>query len=101
MNTPQFLAYLREEGVHLGRDGSRIRYDAPRGFVCAAVLDELRARKHELMELLCTEEERRHHALEHPLVRATLEHLDVESVTIRLPSDPPMPDPPWCLELEF
>ncbi|MCP3999465.1 MAG: amino acid adenylation domain-containing protein [Gammaproteobacteria bacterium] len=53
--TLQFLDQLRLRGVKLWVEGTKLRYDAPKGVINDDVLDELRKRKDEILKLLLSE----------------------------------------------
>ena len=53
--TMQFLDQLRLRGVKRWVEGTKLRYDAPKGVINADVLDELRKRKDEILKVLQSE----------------------------------------------
>ena len=52
MNTARLLRDLEERGVRFEADDGRLRYRAPVGVLTPQIIDELRARKAELLALL-------------------------------------------------
>ncbi len=52
MNTATLLRDLEERGVRFEMEDGRLRYHAPTGVLTPEIIDELRARKSELLALL-------------------------------------------------
>ncbi len=52
MTATAFLTELRDLGIEVWADGQRLRYSAPKGAVTERLLEELRQRKSQLLELL-------------------------------------------------
>jgi amino acid adenylation domain-containing protein len=55
--TSKFLNQLRQHGVELWAEDGRLRYSAPKGILNDDALDELRARKQEIIDLLAAEKQ--------------------------------------------
>ena len=56
MNTATLLHELEERGVRFEAEDGRLRYHAPAGVLTPEIIDELRARKTELLALLVSSE---------------------------------------------
>jgi amino acid adenylation domain-containing protein len=54
MNAAEVLAYFREAGAELWKDGDRIRYRAARGIITPAIRRELAQHKSELLDFLAS-----------------------------------------------
>jgi len=56
VKVPSFLATLRQRDIHVWAEGARLRCSAPAGALTADLRDELKVRKRDILEFLCSAE---------------------------------------------